>query len=238
MYVSAQDQFLSYVSTSPSTSPSHFTLPPHPPTSPSHFTLPPHPPTSLSHFTLPLHPPTSLSYCRRPSRPTIQSRNVWGHQSSTHRWLTYLSGSRSTSWVGRKYCLCVFKHDTHIHMHTHTQMQRSLHRRHSELRHLSNKFTEDTLDVLAVTVICKHMHTAHRTCLYFLTLYHTATSLISLRSPLLPTAGRTTQCLQWNGQNFRLQNEQFLAGFSDASEREVCVCVCPITSYNQYHGQQ
>ena len=71
---------------------------------------PNHPSTASLH-----HPPTPLSHLRKPSRPTIQSQDMWLHQSSTHRWLTYLSGSKSTSWVSQKWCLCAFNYNTHTH---------------------------------------------------------------------------------------------------------------------------
>ena len=41
--------------------------------------------THTYHLTLPLHPPTPLSHLRKPSQPTIQSQDMWVHQSSTHR---------------------------------------------------------------------------------------------------------------------------------------------------------
>ena len=102
----------------------------HPPTyphytfQPCHLTLPHHSLTLLSTSSSQLASPnlnlpvTTPSRLRRTSWSTTQSQHAWGDQSSTHRFLTYFSKSRSTSWVGRKYCLCVFKHDTRIHMYT------------------------------------------------------------------------------------------------------------------------
>ena len=116
---------------------------PHP-----HYTLPPcHPPTSSSqlaspNLSLPVNTPSRL---RRPSWPTFQSQRVWGHQSSTHRWLTYLSGSRSTSWVDR--IVCVFKHDTRIHMYIHTHIYTSNAHAHTYtcIHVCSGTFIEGTL---------------------------------------------------------------------------------------------
>ena len=79
--------------------------------------LPPHPPISPSHLTLPLHPPTSPSHLRKPFWPTIQSQDVWVHKSLMHMWLTYSSGSKSTSWVGHQRCYCAC-----AHVHTHATL--------------------------------------------------------------------------------------------------------------------
>ena len=108
----------------------HYTLPP------CHFTLLPHRlnsphPTSAS---LSPHPPASGG--PRGPQPRV---NVWGHERSTHRWLTYLSGSRSTSWVGRIVSVCssmthayictyirIYTH-AHANAHTHAYTQWNFH---------------------------------------------------------------------------------------------------------------
>ena len=127
-----------------------------PPLHPS--ALSPHPPTSLSHLALHLiisirlTQPQPSCHHTLPPQEDLVAHNTESTQCGVtrvqHKFLTYLSESGSTSWVGRKYCLCVFKHDTrtctyiHIYTHAHTHAHTNaytlwnLHRRHSEVRHL------------------------------------------------------------------------------------------------------
>ena len=217
----------------------------HPPTyphytfQPCHLTLSHHSLTLLSTSSSQLTSPnlnlpvTTPSHLRRPSWSTTQSQHAWGDQSSTHRWLTYLSGSRSTSWVGRKYCLCVLKHDTHIHMHvcSGTSIE------DTELRHL----IEDMLcrpnsdwNIQRLHHLQVHTHTAHPSPSHSLPHFPYPPPLPSLPSPPLPspplpsppTPGRTTKCLKQVGLNFKLQSKKCVYLLC------ITICVCPRVTYH------
>ena len=200
---------------------------------PCHLTLPHHSLTLLSTSSSQLASPnlnlpvTTPSRLRRTSWSTTQSQHAWGDQSSTHRFLTYLSESGSTSWVGRKYYLCVFKHDTCIHMYTYAYAYTCIHMcrgtsiEDTELRQL----IEDMLcrpnsdwNIERLHHLQVHTHTAHPSTSHSLPHFPYPLPL-PVSSP--PTPGRTTKCLKQVGLNFKLQSKKCVYLLC------ITICVCP-----------
>ena len=217
------------------------------PTAPFHLVTSPSYLTVSTRHTQPSLPVTTPSRLRRTSWPTTQSQRVWGHQRLAHRWLTYLSGSRSTSCVGRIVSVCSsMTHAyiyTHAHAHTQAYTQWNLHRRHSEMRHLCNKchWGHITLSQqwLEYTEAPLFTGTYSYSTLPPLTLCHTSTSLIPLHSlpspPPLPPQEELHSVLSrldWTS-NCKAKNS---LPASMMSQRDRCVC--RVTSNKQYHSQQ